>query len=701
MGDPAMVLTQLHHSENILKCGTVKFSVAEDLARGFDLGGKSCQSFRYGIHVDESREDLENFGLGSYLTRLNNFGTGARFLYANEAAIHALVRFHPPRASRLPSGSLASQKSSDFVGGSPQMISPKLVQENRSHKARNFLVILALGLIMMKATSSELNPHCPPLFLHNFPITLSSSPQTCERELPSGLVVPAPPFESFAQMFSSFGPEKGEVVSDLGRIEDEVICDPPSGHTPLRPTVSLMQHHGTLDNGPVLFRLGDQFYKEAIEHCRSYNSRLCAERSVRLPFLDSQTGVAQNNCYIWMEKRHRGPGLAPGQLYTYPARCWRKKRRLHPPEDPKLRLLEIKPEVELPLKKDGFTSESTTLEALLRGEGVEKKVDAREEENIQEIQRVLENDENVEEGNEEEDLEEDIPKRKNRTRGRARGSAGGRRRHDAASQEDHDKPYVCDKFFKKIILLLGVSIVPRCEPGMDAVEKAACDNVYKNACTCIVCGKRYKNRPGLSYHYAHTHLASEEGDEAQDQETRSPPNHRNENHRPQKGPDGTVIPNNYCDFCLGGSNMNKKSGRPEELVSCADCGRSVFLLSVPMMLEPVMTSFLIHELKCILAVLKAGAISLPVLCHPTCLQFTLNMTEAVKTYKWQCIECKSCILCGTSENDDQLLFCDDCDRGYHMYCLNPPVAEPPEGSWSCHLCWELLKEKASAFGCQA
>lgn len=45
--------------------------------------------------------------------------------------------------------------------------------------------------------------------------------------------------------------------------------------------------------------------------------------------------------------------------------------------------------MELPLKKDGFTSESTTLEALLRGEGVEKKVDAREEESIQEIQVFL------------------------------------------------------------------------------------------------------------------------------------------------------------------------------------------------------------------------------------------------------------------------------------------------------------------------
>lgn len=45
--------------------------------------------------------------------------------------------------------------------------------------------------------------------------------------------------------------------------------------------------------------------------------------------------------------------------------------------------------MELPLKKDGFTSESTTLEALLRGEGVEKKVDTREEESIQEIQVFL------------------------------------------------------------------------------------------------------------------------------------------------------------------------------------------------------------------------------------------------------------------------------------------------------------------------
>ena len=30
----------------------------------------------------------------------------------------------------------------------------------------------------------------------------------------------------------------------------------------------------------------------------------------------------------------------------------------------------------------------------------------------------------------------------------------------------------------------------------------------------------------------------------------------------------------YCDFCLGDATENKKTGLPEELVSCAECGRS-------------------------------------------------------------------------------------------------------------------------------
>jgi hypothetical protein len=66
--------------------------------------------------------------------------------------------------------------------------------------------------------------------------------------------------------------------------------------------------------------------------------------------------------------------------------------------------------------------------------------------------------------------------------------------------------------------------------------------------------------------------------------------------------------------------------------------------------------------------------------HPSCLQFTKNMMVSVRKYPWQCIECKTCTLCGTSENDDKLLFCDDCDRGYHMYCLVPPMKVSPRQS---------------------
>ncbi|XP_035636794.1 zinc finger protein ubi-d4-like isoform X3 [Oncorhynchus keta] len=383
-------------------------------------------------------------------------------------------------------------------------------------------------------------------------------------------------------------------------------------------------------------RLGEQYYRDAMEQCHNYNARLCAERSVRMPFLDSQTGVAQNNCYIWMEKRHRGPGVAPGQLYTYPSRRWRKKRRSHPPEDPRLIFPPLKSELDLGLKKDSLSSDGSSLEALLKGEPLDKRVPPElrgpeEESSLTDYtggavtpvarvrKRVLEPDDFLDDL-EDEDYEEDTPKRRGKGKGKGRGVSSAKKKLDAAAAalEDKDKPYSCD-----------------------------------------ICGKRYKNRPGLSYHYTHSHLAEEEGEDKEEPEVHTPtPPQPEEPKTPKKGPDGLAIPNNYCDFCLGDSALNQKTGQSEALQSCSDCGRSG---------------------------------------HPSCLQFTPVMMAAVKTYRWQCIECKCCNICGTSENDDQLLFCDDCDRGYHMYCLSPPMAEPPEGSWSCHLCLDLLKDKASIY----
>ncbi|VDM39978.1 unnamed protein product [Toxocara canis] len=46
----------------------------------------------------------------------------------------------------------------------------------------------------------------------------------------------------------------------------------------------------------------------------------------------------------------------------------------------------------------------------------------------------------------------------------------------------------------------------------------------------------------------------------------------------------------------------------------------------------------------------------------------------------------SCQICRTSENESQLLLCDACDMGYHMYCFRPRIASVPEGEWYCPLC---------------
>lgn len=56
------------------------------------------------------------------------------------------------------------------------------------------------------------------------------------------------------------------------------------------------------------------------------------------------------------------------------------------------------------------------------------------------------------------------------------------------------------------------------------------------------------------------------------------------------------------------------------------------------------------------------------------------------------ISALSCYLICAVFQQEQLLFCDDCDRGYHMYCLSPPIKEPPEGmatSWLCTLTFWL------------
>lgn len=100
-----------------------------------------------------------------------------------------------------------------------------------------------------------------------------------------------------------------------------------------------------------------------------------------------------------------------------------------------------------------------------------------------------------------------------------------------------------------------------------------------------------------------------------------------------------------CGFCQGHDSKNKR-GEPEVMVSCQVCGRSG---------------------------------------HPSCMELD-RVADVVRSYPWTCIECKICEICQQKGDDERILFCDFCDRGWHMDCLRPPLDKAPPGQWHCPLC---------------
>jgi len=54
-----------------------------------------------------------------------------------------------------------------------------------------------------------------------------------------------------------------------------------------------------------------------------------------------------------------------------------------------------------------------------------------------------------------------------------------------------------------------------------------------------------------------------------------------------------------------------------------------------------------------------------------------------------------CQVCQLGNYDDHIVLCDECNHGYHMYCLKPKMTEVPKEDWFCPRCQE---EMASSSG---
>ncbi|XP_064112077.1 zinc finger protein DPF3-like isoform X8 [Macrobrachium nipponense] len=372
--------------------------------------------------------------------------------------------------------------------------------------------------------------------------------------------------------------------------------------------------------------LQDVQYRSLMINSANYNVRLMRERKTRLPFLDSQTGIAQNPCKLYMSARHRMPGTVEGQLYVYPSQRWCRRKRSY-----------------MAISHEHWLLKKTIKEP----EGDEHTIVT-----VENPAAVSTEDTNM------------IYENK-------QSSGRGRKKREGAikpmvevDEETPGKPYECQRRSGSSSTsnssrrssggggVSGGNVTISTGNGSSSSNSRGSKGNSGTWSGLTSVGSPSAMMPGtgnstgtLEYTRDSSPGRLSVQETEQQQYVKSP--------KPAVEK-GKAQPSPYCDFCLGDTLMNKKTGESEELVSCADCGRSG---------------------------------------HPTCLQFTAHMMISVRQYRWQCIECKCCTLCGTSENDDQLLFCDDCDRGYHLYCLRPPLQEPPEGEWSCDLCLQQFHTK--------
>ena len=97
-------------------------------------------------------------------------------------------------------------------------------------------------------------------------------------------------------------------------------------------------------------------------------------------------------------------------------------------------------------------------------------------------------------------------------------------------------------------------------------------------------------------------------------------------------------PRPICCECLGTEARNN-SGEREALISCFGCGNSV---------------------------------------HPSCRVYSADLVKHFVRHGWTCDDCKTCLVCGEAQKNEDLIICEYCDLGVHYSCLDPRPEKRPK-----------------------
>ncbi|CAL9690338.1 unnamed protein product [Knipowitschia caucasica] len=67
-------------------------------------------------------------------------------------------------------------------------------------------------------------------------------------------------------------------------------------------------------------------------------------------------------------------------------------------------------------------------------------------------------------------------------------------------------------------------------------------------------------------------------------------------------------------------------------------------------------------------------------------QLVLCIQQLQKNMPWNQVMKVECQVCLSGDDEESLLLCDSCGKGFHVYCHEPRVSSIPESNWFCSLC---------------
>ncbi|KAK7083349.1 Zinc finger protein ubi-d4 [Halocaridina rubra] len=245
----------------------------------------------------------------------------------------------------------------------------------------------------------------------------------------------------------------------------------------------------------------DNGYQELMQNSARYNARIRKDRLYRQPYIDGQTGVAQRHCHLFVSDKHRMPGILQGQVYTYPARRWRTQRRSY--LGSLMQAARADPDEHTITTVENPAAIITTEEEPV----VAEKVVAPPETWATYYEEPTFEDELEEDFESEEDFDDETYSRKGSKR---KKPTGGRKPKAALGiTKKNTKKKTSDGTSQRGPKKKPPGKTPTKTPKTAKKDE---DDTTGKPYVCELCGMRYKTRPGLTYHYAHSHKEDDKED---------------------------------------------------------------------------------------------------------------------------------------------------------------------------------------------